>query len=489
MALEIRQNLKLSQQLIITPQLQQSIKLLQLSRLELLEMVRGEILENPVLEEEVESEEIKPQEIKAQEFTDNENAPEKKVDHESQEVMTVQEGEIKEPNDFDWDNYINTYSSPERISSASETEESPTYENTLSGKASLSDHLLWQLHLSDFSEEEEEIGSLLIGSINEDGYLQDPLEEIAEKAKVPLEKVEAVLGRIQRFDPPGVGARDLKECLLLQIRFCGEEHQALEDLISHHLPELERKDFKKIAKEMHLEINEVLRLAKLLHELDPKPGRPYSQSSAEYITPDVQVCKVGDEWVVVLNEDGLPKLQVSSFYRNMIKKPDSGGKAKEYIQGKLKSALWLIRSIHQRQRTLYKVVKTIVKFQKDFFEKGVEHLKPMILRDVAEEVSMHESTISRVTTNKYVHTPRGIFELKYFFNNGVLNPDGDSVASEVIKNKIHQLISQENVKSPYSDQDLVGLLKENNINIARRTIAKYREMLGILSSSKRRQLF
>ncbi|MBL7685567.1 MAG: RNA polymerase factor sigma-54 [Deltaproteobacteria bacterium] len=486
MALEIRQNLKLSQQLIITPQLQQSIKLLQLSRMELLEVVRDELLENPILEEEAEESRISQQEI--QEGSETEIG-EKKLDHANEEVLPNKEGDFKEPSDFDWDNYMNTYNAPEHISGG--IEELPTYENTLTQKASLQDHLLWQLSLSMLSEAEQEFGAHIIGSINEDGYLQESLEEIAEKANVPIEKVEMGLQKIQSFDPPGVGARDLKECLLLQIRYFNHEKELLEKLVSNHLSELEKRDFKKISKEMKISIEHVVELSKLVHELEPKPGRPFSDSSAEYITPDVYVYKVGDDWVVVLNEDGLPKLQVSPFYRNMLQSSDKQKQenAKEYIQTKLRSAIWLIRSIHQRQRTLYKVVKAIVKFQKDFFEKGIDHLKPMILRDVAEEIGMHESTVSRVTTSKYVHTHRGIFELKYFFNNGVQGSEGDSIASETIKEKIRQLVANENLKSPYSDQEIVELLKEHKIEIARRTVAKYREMIGILPSSKRKQLY
>ncbi len=486
MALEIRQNLKLSQGLVITPQLQQAIKLLQLSRMELLEVVRDEMLENPVLEEESDGEEIQV-EAKTSETSEDENPLEKQLENKSEEVMNSPEGELKEPKDFDWDDYLNTYNAPERISSG--LEELPSYENTLSQKENLSDHLMWQLQLSSFSPEEEELGALIVGAINEDGYLQDSLDEIAEKLKVPIEKAEAVLQRIQNFDPPGVGARDLRECLLLQVRFFGHDRQILEKLISEHLSDLERKDYKKIAKGMKISIEEVGNLAKMIHELEPKPGRPFIESSAQYITPDAYVYKVGGDWIVVLNEDGLPKLKLSPFYQNMLRNLNSNENTKEYVQTKFKSALWLIRSIHQRQRTLYKTVKAIVKFQKEFFERGIGHLKPMILRDVAEEIEMHESTVSRVTTNKYVHTPQGIYELKFFFNNGVPSSEGDSVASEVIKDKIKQIVSQENPKSPYSDQKIVTILKSHKIDLARRTVAKYRELLGILPSSKRKQFF
>ncbi len=502
MALEIRQNLKLSQQLVITPQLQQAIKLLQLSRMELLEVVQAELMENPTLEEDAEGEDfeqLKSQETFSHETSESENVPEKSSNHEA-EVMSpaTKEGEFKEPDNFDWENYLNTYNAPEHI--ASGLDDLPTYETTLSQKTSLYDHLMWQLQLSDFSKDEEEIGILLIGGVNDDGYLQETLEEIAEKAKVPLEKVEAVLQKVQKFDPPGVAARNLKECLLLQIRYFGHEREAMEKLVSNHLGELEKKDYKRIAREMKIPLERVIELAKLIHELEPKPGRPFSESSAQYITPDVYVYKVGDEWMVVLNEDGLPKLQLSPFYRNMMQKtlkPIGNGSngdhlqdsEKEYVQTKLRSAVWLIRSIHQRQRTLYKTTKAIVKFQRDFFEKGIDHLHPMVLRDVAQEIGMHESTVSRVTTNKYVHTPQGIYELKFFFNNGLPSSDGESVASESIKDKIRHIVSAENHKSPYSDQEIVEILKQQKIDIARRTVAKYREMLGILPSSKRKQMF
>ncbi len=501
MALEIRQNLKLSQQLVITPQLQQAIKLLQLSRMELLEVVQAELLENPTLEEDAEGEDfeqLKSPETLTHEDSESVNTPEKPLNHEAEVMTNNKEGEFKEPQNFDWEDYLNTYNAPEYI--ASGKDDLPTYESTLSQKTSLYDHLMWQLQLSNFSEDEEEIGSLILGEINEDGYLQESLVNIAEKAKVPLEKVEAILGKIQKFDPPGVAARDLRECLLLQIKYFGHEREAMEKLVSNHLPDLEKKDYKRIAREMKVPMERVIQLAKLIHELEPKPGRPFSESSAQYITPDAYVYKVGDEWMVILNEDGLPKLQLSPFYRNMMQKtlhPNGNGgnghdlqaNEKEYVQNKLRSAIWLIRSIHQRQRTLYKVVKAIVKFQRDFFEKGIGFLHPMVLRDVAQEIGMHESTVSRVTTNKYVHTSQGIYELKFFFNNGLPSGDGEAIASESIKDKIRQMVGHEDAKSPYSDQEIAEMLKQQKIDIARRTVAKYREMLGILPSSKRKQMF
>ncbi len=487
MALEIKQNLKLSQSLVLTPQLQQAIKLLQLSQMELVELVQQEMVENPLLEES--GEEASPEETREAQAENQILDNQGEMANASQENHEVggKEGDFKqEPSDFDWDNYINTYNAPEIVQR--QLDDLPSFENMLATKTSLFDHLIWQLKLSNLSEAELNIGSLILGSINDDGYLQDSVEDIARKCGESIERVEKVLKRIQEFDPPGIAARDLKECLLLQVKHLGPEKVILSRIIENHLPNLERRDYVRIARDLKITPERVQKLAKLIQELEPKPGREFSSSEAQYITPDVYVYKIGKEWVVVLNEDGLPKLKISSFYRNMAQ---SGGKGdtKDYVQNKLRSAIWLIRSIHQRQRTLYKVSKTIVKFQQEFFEKGIQFLKPMILRDVAAEIEMHESTVSRVTTNKYMHTPHGIYELKFFFNNAIATPEGDSITGESIKNKIKSLVTQENPKKPLSDQEIVALLKDANIDIARRTVAKYRESLGIMPSSKRRHLY
>ncbi len=486
MALEIKQNLKLSQSLVITPQLQQAIKLLQLSQMELVEMVQEEMLENPMLEESMETEDLhnEPPEITA-ERESLETAPEAPQSESSVEVGG-KEGDFKdEPVDFDWDNYLNTYNAPEQVQR--QIDELPSYENTLANKTSLYEHLAWQMQLSNFDENEQRVGAIILGGINDDGYFQESLEEIATKSEEPLDFVEHVLCRIQDFDPPGIAARNLKDCLLLQVKHFGPEGERLGRIIENHLPNLERRDYPRIARDLKISIEKVQELAKLIHEMEPKPGREYGTSDAQYITPDVYVNKIGNEWVVVLNEDGLPKLKLNPLYKNMME--GDSKVTKEYVQNKLRSAIWLIRSIHQRQRTLFKVSKTIVKFQQEFFEKGIGFLKPMILRDVANEIEMHESTVSRVTTSKYMHTPHGIYELKFFFNSGINTTQGDSVASESIKNRIKGLITQENPKKPLSDQEIVKLLKDGNIEIARRTVAKYREMMGILPSSKRRQLY
>lgn len=496
MAIELKQSLKLGQHLVITPQLQQAIKLLQMSRLELTTMIQNELVENPVLEEldpEAQSDEEAAAENadKSQgEITEQAKEDDKNHSHEMDPVGNA-DGELKEPVDFDWENYLGNYNAPWPTTAPANFEDLPSFESTLTKTESLQEHLIWQLHLSVIPADDIPIGTEIIGNINDDGYLVGTVEEIAQQTKVPVEKVAAVLKKIQEFDPLGVGARNLQECLLLQTRHLNSDTQHIQDIIAHHLHDLERHDYPHIAKKLKLKTDHVRQLAKLIHELEPKPGRPFSEDNTFYITPDVYVYKVGDDYNIVLNEDGMPRLQVSNFYRRTLMNKDkdaASGQTKDYIQDKLRSALWLIKSIHQRQQTLYKVTQSIFKFQRDFLDQGVTRLKPMILRDVAEDINMHESTVSRVTTSKYVHTPRGIFELKYFFNSSIQQVEGRDIAAEAVKTRIRKLIDGEDPKQPLSDQDLVASLKHANIAIARRTVAKYREMLNIPSSSHRRRL-
>lgn len=492
MALEIKQNLKLSQQLVITPQLQQAIKLLQLTRLELQNVVQSELLENPMLEEKPEDEENKDDEVSVTEpmaLAHEANDPNQKL-----EEVGTKEGELKEPTNFDWENYIENYSSPEsgagKSASAEFSDEPPMYENVSVEGANLQDHLIWQLHMGEFYEDEIPIIEDLIGNVNDEGYIQVNLEELAQKHSVELSKVEEMLALLQEFDPPGVASRNLKECLKTQTKpFERGERDLLHQIIDHHLEDLERKAYQNIAKDLKISMDRLKELAHIITTLEPKPGRPFGTERPQYISPDVFVEKIGKEYIIILNDDGLPKLQVSNFYRNALFQKDMPSQAKEYIQDKLRSAMWLIKSIHQRQRTLYKVTSSIVKFQKDFLENGVSGLKPMVLRDVADDIGMHESTISRVTTNKYVQTPRGLFELKFFFNSKVPSGTADGMTSEAVKEQIKKLITSENQHKPYSDQDITNILQKENIQIARRTVAKYREMLGILPASRRKQVF
>jgi RNA polymerase sigma-54 factor len=501
MALELKQHMKMTQQLVMTPQLQQAIKLLQLSRMELVDLIRTEVTENPLLEgaDEPEEEPVQSGDSPA-EVADHEASAEPKAAEKEQEVKG-EEG----ANEIDWDQYLDHYqlqghTAPSNRNSTDE--EMPGFEATLTRKTDLVAHLVWQLRLSNLNEDEERVAMLIIGNLDDDGYfrmpavegegddatVRDPIVRVSFEAGVGVELSENVLKKVQSLDPVGVAARDLRECLLIQVRHLNADTPEIVAIIERHLKHLESKNYAAIAKDLKISIDEVVKAVKVISRLEPKPGRAFTGEEAQYITPDVYVHKMGDQYVTVLNDDGLSKLRISGMYRSALKNGQAG-EAKDYIQEKLRSAVWLIRSIHQRQRTIFKVTESIVKFQKDFLDKGIAYLKPLILRDVAEDIGMHESTVSRVTTNKYVHTPQGIYELKFFFNSAINRTGGDEIASEAVKNHIKQIVSAEDPKHPHSDQKIVEILKGQGIEIARRTVAKYREVLGILPSSKRKKYF
>ncbi len=477
MALELRQQLRLTQQLIMTPQLQMAIKLLQLSRLELLDTIRQELEENPTLEEDVQ--EVSPEEQSAEQ---SEDLP---ADPPSTKEVTIEE---KIRDDIDWNNYIDEYNSSGRVHFETERKDAPNFESFLTRKESLREHLLWQLLMTSPTEEEEKIGTLIAGNIDKDGYLDVPVEDLANESGATTDKVEQILSLMQTFDPIGVCARNLSECLLIQAKYFDLDDTIVIEIITNHLNHLENKNYKAICKVLKTNIEDIISAVNVIIGLDPRPGLQFLDEQPQYITPDIYVYKLDDNFVIMLNDDGMPKLRVNPFYKSAVKNgkkmPDN---VKDYVQEKMRSATWLIRSIHQRQKTIYKVMESILKFQRVFFDKGIEHLKPMVLRDVAEDIEMHESTISRVTTNKFVHTPRGIFELKYFFNSSIRSVEGDALASASVQEKIRLIIESENPQRPYSDDKISKLLKEANINIARRTVAKYREIMKVLPSSKRKQ--
>ena len=477
MAIELRQQLKLTQQLIMTPQLQMAIKLLQLSRLELMDKIGQELVENPALEE-VQEAVSKEQLTEKTESASEEPADEKEV--------TIDE---KIPDEVDWSNYLDEYNSPGRVNFESENRDTPRFDAFISKKESLSDHLLWQFLMTFPAPDDERIGSQIIGNLNRDGYLDVSLDEIAGNCGCEPEDVEDVLAVLQTFDPVGVCSRDLGECLLIQARHLGLEDDLLTEIVTHHLNHLENKNYKAICRALKVRLDDVIAVVNVIKGLEPRPGRKFSEEEPQYITPDIYVYKSEGDFIIVLNDDGMPKLRVNPYYKQAMAKGESvSDSTKEYLQEKLRSAAWLIRSIHQRQKTIYKVMESILKFQRDFFEHGISHLKPMVLRDVAEDISMHESTISRVTTNKYAYTPQGIFELKYFFNSSIKRVHGEAIASASVQEKIKKIIESEDPRKPYSDSKMAEMLKQENINIARRTVAKYREMLGVLSSNKRKQL-
>jgi RNA polymerase sigma-54 factor len=494
MALEIKQSLRLSQQLVMTPQLQQAIKLLQLNRMELQEVVTQEMMENPILEELTDTPDGENQ--PASELSEATRDPEAEQlrDEESFIKPQQQEEQLVTPKeDFNWESYVEEFNSTSSSAPSMReiNEELPSFENVLTKTTSLEEHLSWQLSMISLTDSEKKLGELIIGNLSDDGYFNASLPDIARETGLELEDAEEVLKIVQNFDPVGVGSRNLQECLLIQAKFMVPRHPLVEQIITGHLGDLERKNYAIVAKTLGIPQEKVIEATRLILEFEPKPGRSFNSGDTQYITPDIYVYKVGEEFMIVLNEDGMPKLRISPYYKNILAsaQKEQNKVTKEYVQEKLRSAVWLIRSIHNRQKTIYKVTEAIVRRQRDFFEKGVQQLKPMILKDVANDIGMHESTISRVTTNKFVHTPVGIFELKYFFNSSINAADGsDSLASEAVKEKIKHMIQKEDQKNPLSDQKIVEVLRTENIDIARRTVAKYRDMLGILSSGKRKKI-
>lgn len=494
MALEIKQSLRLSQQLVMTPQLQQAIKLLQLNRIELQEVVTQELMENPILEELSETPEGENPSSTENSVATQDPEGEQLRDEESFiKPKPPEEQLVVGKDDFNWESYVEEFnsSSSSTPSMREINDELPSFENVLTKTTSLEDHLAWQLSMISLTEPEKKLGELIIGNLTDDGYLNANLVDLAREASIDPEDAEEILKLVHNFDPLGVASRNLQECLSIQAQFLLPRQPLVEQIIEHHLGDLERKNYNAISKALGVSLEKVIEATRVILEFEPKPGRCFHSSDTQYITPDIYVYKVAEEFMIVLNEDGMPKLRISPYYKNILAsaQKDQNKMTKEYVQDKLRSAVWLIRSIHNRQKTIYKVTEAIVRRQRDFFEKGVQHLKPMILKDVANDIGMHESTISRVTTNKFVHTPVGIFELKYFFNSSISAADGsDSLASEAVKEKIRQMIQKEDQKNPLSDQKIVELLRSENIDIARRTVAKYRDMLGILSSGKRKKL-
>ncbi len=509
MAMEMKQSLRMTQSLVMTPQLQMAIKLLQLNQLEMVEAIQAEMLENPMLEEKQE----RPNEDAGVEADAAREAPAPASQERLAEVKldnSPADDKAKESLDIDWERMASDYSyqgvgTGNGSGARQGEEEMPGYDQTLTRRTTLHDHVMWQLRMGQFNDLEREIGARLLQDLDSHGYLrrrdneeenEDPVGAAAEEFEVPVEWVESVLRRIQKFDPLGVCSRDLRECLLVQLDHAGYDADDLVwRLVADHLKEVEKRAFQALSRTLKVPMEDIGEAVKLLGTLEPRPGSNFADGTevvedAQYITPDIYVAKVGDGWVITLNEDGMPKLRISKFYATQMRSAARGDPGKAYIQEKLRSATWLIRSIHQRQRTIYKVTESILKHQKDFFEKGVEHLRPLILRDVADDIGMHESTVSRVTSNKYVHTPQGIFELKYFFNSTIRGTGSqDDLASEAVKAHIKELISKEDHRKPLSDQQIVALLQKKDIDIARRTVAKYREMMNILPSSKRKDVF
>jgi len=481
MAMEARLSLRQSQRVVMTPLLQQAIQLLQLSTLELQEVVQKELLENPLLEEMPVDGAETPDAGEATPSAEATPAP-------TVEPITVDPPPTAErqTDDLPFDPISVMFDEPEERSLvAQEEREDLPFENMVRSVSSLADHLEEQLRFVTEDPAARRIGAEIIGNLDEDGYLRAELEEIAQRCAATPEEVERVLTEmIQKFDPIGVGARTISECLLLQLRSNPPVDPVSVEIVERHFEDLSRRRYADIARALKLSADRIMESVEEIMALEPKPGRRFGGNDSRYIVPDVFVYKLGSDYTVVLNEEGIPRLRVNSLYRSLLR--SSGDEARQYVEQKLRSALWLIKSVDQRQRTLRKVTQSIVKFQREFLDKGLPYLRPLALRDVGEDISMHESTISRVTTNKYVETPQGLFELKFFFHSGIASGDGEMVSSVSVKKMIQDLLGNEDATKPLSDQEVAGILKGRGLTIARRTVAKYREELGILPSHQRR---
>jgi len=508
MALEQRLSLKLSQKLVMTPSLQQAIKLLQMTRMELETVLAQELVENPVLEEASESPEVEEEEehltLKEEPAAQNGDV----IDH--RESM----------DNIDLDAYFGDEWDSSYEPSMIETREASPLENSLSREADLYDHLLWQLHMGECTPREREIAELIIGNLDPDGFLVATVEEIRAMGDdrdagdegangtaqlYSLEEVQAALALVRSFDPPGIACANLRESLELQLdhmsqrraRETPEEGEHPDEALARRVIAeawdlFLRRQFPLVAKKLGIELADLEPAIELIRTLETCPGRQFSNERVHYIEPDVFVRRVGDEYVIQLNDDGLPRLRVSRAYRRMLAKMRSEGQqaeAQSFIKDKMRSAVWLIKSLDQRQRTIYKVAASIIRQQQEFLDQGIDYLRPMVLRDVAEDISMHESTVSRVVSNKYIHTPRGLFPLKFFFHSGIDRDYGDNISSLTVKRKIEQMIGAEDPRQPLSDSELMRILNREGIQIARRTVAKYRDELHIPSSNDRKQIF
>ena len=562
--MQMKMQMKMSQQLIMTPQLQQAIKLLQLSRTELEELIEQTLIENPVLEEGIDMDTFPNKTDDSAETAETAESPEVVADTEDFETARENEQENNDQDEIDWQQYIEQVEQfggyqERRYNIASDDEDSPSIEATAAQTESLADHLVWQLDMQELTPLEYRTGAFLIGNIDDDGFLVTSVRELLESQRdlydqinqsyikgelaelpeidtdlldlrfqtgkttqkkknkkednadfeeyenIPEEEpkrpevsaaacsfVEHVLGIIQHFNPNGVGARSLQECLLIQLDILGESENLCSRIVKHDMPLLESKDLKKIARRHKQDLEQVIESYRLIMSLEPKPGREFIPNpSHHYIIPDVYIYQKDNEYKVALNSAGMPRLRINNYYKDLSNTmEDDGSLTKDYILEKVKAGQWLLKSIEQRQKTIYRVTKSILRFQKKFFEHGINFLRPLVLKDVAEDIDVHESTVSRITTNKYVHTPQGIFELKYFFTSGIDQGRGDAVSSKRIKDMIMQMVQKEDLKSPYTDLQIADILeRQSGIKVARRTVAKYREALNILPSNKRKQLF
>lgn len=478
MALDLRLDAKMSQSLVMTPRLQQAIKLLQYNHIELVTHINEAMLENPTLETVPDSEGG---------ITDEQRSLETKADKLQTEAAEQANG--AQESSIDWEKFLQQMNDrrPSGPTGGTIYDDLPPIETNLTYGESLADHLLEELHLVRCDDEERAAAEAVILNLDERGYLDTTVEALAEELELSVEDVDFARKMVMEIDPVGCGSLDLGECLVAQARVHFPEDPTFEPILADHLHNLERRNYQAIARALDLDVEDVIEYHRMILELEPHPGRNFTTDEPRYITPDVYVLDMNGKWEVFLNEEGIPDLRVSRYYEKVLQ--NGSKEEKEYIADKLRGAQFLIQSIHRRRKTIRRVMESILKFQREFFEHGVEHLRPLILDDVAQDIGVHMSTVSRVTSNKYAHTPHGILELKYFFSTGVRQIGGADMAAEAIKSRIKHLIEAEDCKKPLSDAALERALNAEGVRVARRTVAKYREQLGILSSKMRKQMF
>lgn len=472
MALESKLDLRLSQKLIITPQLQQAIKLLQMPQLELAQALNQELIENPFLEECVDE-------------VENETPIEEREVYESQDDSELSVDDLLK---FSVDEYFSERSNDGRDLGyfSPGIDEQPSYELFATKKPDLYEHLLWQLRLSNADDNVRKAAEAVIGNIDDDGYLRATEEELVRLLNSNIETVRAAISLVQTFDPTGVGARDLRECLLIQIRSWNLGGTLIEKILLNNMEDLQKKKYSQIAKQYNSPLDDIMAAVQIIEGLEPRPGRSFSNVQTNYIVPDVFITKTDEGYQIILNDEGMPRLRLNNNYKKLLLRDDLSKEDRDFLKSKLKLATELIRNLDQRNKTIYRVSESILKFQKEFFDKGAQYLKPLNLREIAADINMHESTISRVTSNKYLSCDHGIFNFRFFFSSAVQSDNG-KISSTIVKDMIKKLISDEDGKNPLSDQAISDELKKLNIHVARRTIAKYREELKIPPQNQRKR--
>jgi RNA polymerase sigma-54 factor len=471
-------HLKVAQKQILTPGLVQMVSVLALNKLELREMINQEMVANPVLEE-------LPEEVPS--LDEVERKKEAEPPALSPAEQASRNGDTKDSfEQIDFGSFFDDYLDPGYKSPEAEIVERPSFENFLSEPTTLSDYLEWQLSLSVCPDKVREAGHSIIGNLNEDGYLTATVEEILESGEHKLEDVNQALALVQQFDPLGIAARDVRECLLIQLRTLAPKDLLAQQVVSEHLKQVQNKQFREIARALDRPLKNIERCVELIRKLDPRPGQRYNRSEARLIEPDVAIVKAGDSYQVVMNEDGLPQLRLSHRYRRMLGEGNTSREVRNYVKERFTSAIQLIKNIEQRKQTIIRVCETVIRRQREFLDKGIDYLRPMMIKEVAEEVGVHPSTVSRAVANKYAHTPQGVYELRYFFSEAVQGPAGGSTSLINLKRLVKKLIEEEDTSHPLTDEQITLRLREQGFCVTRRTVAKYREDLRIPSTHQRR---